>query len=328
MGQFVQRTGWVLGGLVAMTLAACDPPSLLTPGVTPAVSSADLTAPLTPPDAHYAAVPDNGFTVPAVPVDKVDPEMLRQEVAYPSSQPPGTIIIDPSTKHLYLVTQKGQALRYGIAVGRSGFGWSGEADITGRTNWPIWTPPPEMIVRRPELAKYSTGQPGGLENPLGARALYLKTNGVDYGYRIHGTPEWNSIGTNASSGCIRMINQDVIDLYQRAPDGTHVVVLTAAGAFPDKLSVPKPGPSVAGKPKPAVPKPAVSKAAVYKDAVSKDAVSKPAVSQPALPDPAVSQPALPDLAVTDPALPYPPVTDPVVTDPPVTDPAVTDPALH
>ena len=333
MGQFVQRTGWVLGGLVAMTLAACDPPSLLTPGVTPAVSSADLTAPLTPPDAHYAALPDNGFTVPAVPVDKVDPEMLRQEVAYPSSQPPGTIIIDPSSKHLYLITQKGQALRYGIAVGRSGFGWSGEADITGRTNWPIWTPPPEMIVRRPELAKYSTGQPGGLENPLGARALYLKTNGVDYGYRIHGTPEWNSIGTNASSGCIRMINQDVIDLYQRAPDGTHVVVLTEAGAFPDKLSVPKPGPSVAGKPKPAVSKAAVSKPALPDPAVSQPALPDPAVSQPALPDPALPNPALPNPPLPNPPLPNPPLPNPPLPNPPVTDPAVTDtavsdPALH
>lgn len=204
-------------------------------------------------DSHYAAVPDNGFTVPAVPVDEVPPEFLRQEVAYRTDQPTGTIIIDPSTKHLYLITGANRALRYGIAVGKAGFGWSGEADITGRTTWPLWTPPPEMIVRRPELEKYRGGQPGGLTNPLGARALYLKTNGVDYGYRIHGTPEWESIGHNASSGCIRMINQDVMDLYERVPDGTHVVVLTEDGQFPAKLSVPKPGPKVARKPKPPAP---------------------------------------------------------------------------
>lgn len=109
-----------------------------------------------------------------------------------------------------------------------------------------------MIGRRPELEKFrDVGQPGGLTNPLGARALYLKTNGVDYGYRIHGTPEWDSIGHNASSGCIRMINQDVMDLYSRVPDGTHVVVLTEDGQFPSKLSVPPPAPKVR-KPKPVV----------------------------------------------------------------------------
>ena len=245
---FVKNAGLAMCGvaLTALTaLTACDDPSLKMQGTKPA----GLTAALTPPETHYAALPDNGFNVPPVPVEKVDPEMLRQTVAYPTDQPPGTIIIDPSTKHLYLVTQKNQALRYGIAVGRTGFGWSGEADITGRTNWPTWTPPPEMIVRRPELQRFKDGEPGGLENPLGARALYLKTNGVDYGYRIHGTPEWDSIGHNASSGCIRMINQDVIDLYGRVPDGTHVVVLTEDGAFPNKLSVPKPGPKVARKPK-------------------------------------------------------------------------------
>ena len=112
----------------------------------------------------------------------------------------------------------------------------------------------EMIARHPELAKFEDGQPGGLTNPLGARALYLKTNGVDYGYRIHGTPEWNSIGSNASSGCIRMINQDVMDLYNRVPDGTHVVVLTDDGQFPTRLTVPViPTPK---KPKPVEPPPA------------------------------------------------------------------------
>lgn len=253
MGKF----GWVLCGVI-LALSGCDEAGVSMSNTSPVT--------ITPPETHYAALPDNGFTVPKVPVEKVDPEMLRQEVVYPTTQPVGTIIIDPSTKHLYLVTQKNRALRYGIAVGRSGFGWSGEADITGRTHWPMWTPPPEMIVRRPELAKFAHGEPGGLENPLGARALYLKTNGVDYGYRIHGTPEWDSIGHNASSGCIRMINQDVMDLYDRVPDGTHVVVLTEAGAFPEKLSVPKPGPKVAKKRK--VVEPVVADPVVLPDAAS------------------------------------------------------------
>ena len=209
------------------------------PAVTPAANT-----------AHYAAVVDQGLNVPAIPVAEVPAQYLRQEVVYNTDQPAGTIIIDPSTKHLYLVSGNNTALRYGIAVGRSGFGWSGEADIVGRTTWPKWIPPHEMIDRRPELEKYrDVGQPGGLGNPLGARALYLKTNGVDYGYRIHGTPEWESIGHNASSGCIRMLNQDVMDLYNRVPDGTRVVVLTEDGKFPTGLHVPPKAP--AKKPKPA-----------------------------------------------------------------------------
>jgi lipoprotein-anchoring transpeptidase ErfK/SrfK len=123
-------------------------------------------------------------------------------------------------------------------VGRAGFEWSGVANVVSRKPWPTWTPPPEMIARKPELAKWEKGQPGGPTNPLGARALYLKTNGVDYGYRIHGTPEWQSIGSNASSGCIRMINQDVIDLYNRVPDGAKVIVLTRDGKIPTGLTLP------------------------------------------------------------------------------------------
>ena len=210
-----------------VTMAAAPPP---VPAVIP-VDAADA--------GRYSAVPDEGYTVPAVPVAEIPPEFLRQTVDYPTTEPIGTIVIDPSTKHLYLVTAANQALQYGIAVGRAGYGWSGEANITSRTTWPKWIPPYEMIDRRPELEKFrDVGQPGGLTNPLGARALYLTTNGVDYGYRIHGTPEWESIGHNASSGCIRMINQDVMDLYSRVPDGTHVVVLNDDGSFPSKLTVP------------------------------------------------------------------------------------------
>jgi lipoprotein-anchoring transpeptidase ErfK/SrfK len=229
MDQFPGKGIW-LGLALLAALAGCDDPALTMASAPPLV--------LTPPAEHYAALPDHGRTIPQVPVDKVSADMIREEVPYPTDEPVGTIVIDPATKHLYLVTAKDRALRYGIAVGREGFGWSGEADITARTTWPKWTPPPEMIRRRPELARYADGQPGGLTNPLGARALYLTTNGQDYGYRIHGTPEWDSIGQNASSGCIRMINQDVIDLYQRVPNGTHVVVLTEDGQRPTTLSVP------------------------------------------------------------------------------------------
>ena len=243
--------GLITSAVLIMGLAGCQlDPALMT--------TAPVAEPVVPPAlndaAYYGPVADNGLNVPAVPVEQVPPAYQRQIVAYETDQPVGTIIIDPSTKHLYLVAAGKKAMRYGIAVGRAGFGWSGEADIVGRTTWPTWTPPQEMIARHPELAKFEDGQPGGLTNPLGARALYLKTNGVDYGYRIHGTPEWNSIGSNASSGCIRMINQDVMDLYNRVPDGTHVVVLTDDGQFPTRLTVPViPTPK---KPKPVEPPPA------------------------------------------------------------------------
>ena len=235
---------------MVLVLAGCQiDPALM--GAAPAAQSATPAA-LNDP-THYGPVFDNGLNVPAIPVERVPPAFQRQQVAYESDQPVGTIIIDPSTKHLYLITAPKKALRYGIAVGRAGFAWSGVADITGRTTWPKWTPPYEMIDRKPELERFrDVGQPGGLTNPLGARALYLTTNGVDYGYRIHGTPEWNSIGSNASSGCIRMINQDVMDLYNRVPDGTRVVVLTEDGQFPTRLNVP---------PVPAPKKPVVVKAA-------------------------------------------------------------------
>ena len=221
---------------LVVALAGCEIDPSLT-GTAQGVKT--VTAATMNDPTHYAAVVDAGLNVPAIPVEKVPLAYQRQLVAYETDQPVGTIIIDPSTKHLYLITSARKALRYGIAVGRSGFGWSGTADIVDRTTWPRWIPPYEMIDRDPKLEKFrDVGQDGGLTNPLGARALYLMTNGVDYGYRIHGTPEWSSIGSNASSGCIRMLNQDVMDLYNRVPDGTRVVVLTDDGQFPTRLSVP------------------------------------------------------------------------------------------
>lgn len=189
---------------------------------------------------HYIAHKDGPFTVPAVPLDKVPAQFHRQTVAFPTDEVPGTIIIDPTARFLHLVTGKNTAIRYGISVGRAGFEWSGVAIVAQRRPWPRWTPPPEMIERQPELAKWENGQPGGPTNPLGARALYLTSNGIDHGYRIHGTPDWRSIGRNASSGCIRMINHDVIDLYTRVPDGAKVIVLKRDGGMPARLTLPPP----------------------------------------------------------------------------------------
>ncbi len=241
-------TGRLIGvGLLALSVAGCVPgEGPVTMAQTPLVQEP------TAPDTIYVARQDGPYAIPALPVEEIPPEFRRQTVAFTTDQPPGTIIINPAAKQLHLVTGPNEAIRYGIAVGKEGFEWSGEAVVTGRKAWPNWTPPPEMIARKPDLAKWANGQPGGPDNPLGARALYLKTNGVDYGYRIHGTPEWRSIGRNASSGCIRMINQDVIDLYSRVPDGVKVVVLTRDGQMPTGLSLPPAAPKrVSAKPKPA-----------------------------------------------------------------------------
>ena len=146
------------------------------------------------------------------------PHLRRQTVDYPTSEPASTIIVDTANTYLYLVLGNGQAIRYGIGVGREGFTWSGRERVSRMAEWPNWHPPADMVARNPDLPDFV---PGGLDNPLGARALYL--GGTLY--RIHGTNEPSSIGTFASSGCIRMLNADVIDLYRRVSVGTQVLVL-------------------------------------------------------------------------------------------------------
>jgi lipoprotein-anchoring transpeptidase ErfK/SrfK len=147
-----------------------------------------------------------------------DPRYEKQLVDYDGKEGPGTIVVDTPNKFLYLVQADGKALRYGTGVGRPGFTWSGVKTISAKREWPDWTPPPEMLARRPDLPRHMVGGP---ENPLGARAMYLGTSL----YRIHGSNEPWTIGTNVSSGCIRMRNEDVIDLYGRVNVGTRVVVI-------------------------------------------------------------------------------------------------------
>ncbi len=148
----------------------------------------------------------------------IDPMYRRQEIGYAGPQGPGTVVIDTSNKFLYLVEGGGRALRYGIGVGRPGFLWAGSKTITRKAEWPDWTPPSEMLARRPDLPRHMEG---GMANPLGARAMYLGSSL----YRIHGTNEPNTIGTNVSSGCIRLLNEDVADLYARVRVGTRVIVM-------------------------------------------------------------------------------------------------------
>jgi lipoprotein-anchoring transpeptidase ErfK/SrfK len=148
----------------------------------------------------------------------MDPKFEKQEVEYHGSEAAGTIVIDTPNKFLYLVQGNGRALRYGVGVGRPGFAWAGVKTISAKREWPDWTPPSEMLARRPDLPRHMEGGP---ENPLGARAMYLGSSL----YRIHGSNEPWTIGTNVSSGCIRMRNEDVIDLYGRVNVGTRVIVL-------------------------------------------------------------------------------------------------------
>ena len=192
------------------------------------------TPPLPSAAEMYAAVSDDGFNVPAVPLYKVADRYRRQVVAIPSRIPdqPGVIVVDPQYRNLYFVQAGGTAIRYGIGVGRAGFAWSGEATIQRKEHWPTWTPPKEMVARDPAAAPYANGMKGGLDNPLGARAMYLFQGKRDTLYRIHGTNDPSSIGKAVSSGCIRMINQDVMDLYNRAPIGTKVIVLKPDTNFP------------------------------------------------------------------------------------------------
>jgi lipoprotein-anchoring transpeptidase ErfK/SrfK len=179
----------------------------------------------------YGPVAGEPFPVPAVRLSDVQPGYLRRAVSYPSNEPTGTIIVDPGNRFLYAVQGGGRAMRYGIGVGRQGFAWSGIATIRDKQEWPDWYPPKEMLQRQPELMRSMStlrsgiGMAGGPRNPLGARAMYLWQGNKDTLYRIHGTNEPWTIGRSVSSGCIRMLNQDVIDLYERTPLGAKVVVL-------------------------------------------------------------------------------------------------------
>ncbi|WP_265519692.1 L,D-transpeptidase [Nitratireductor luteus] len=183
----------------------------------------------------YAARPDEKFPIPAIPVDRIDPIYFRQLVDDPTGERPGTIVVDTANHFLYLTRENGKAMRYGVGLGRAGFEWSGRGVIQYKRAWPRWTPPDTMVARQPELEPYSIANGGmdpGPKNPLGARALYIFQNGVDTLYRIHGTPEWWTIGQSVSSGCVRMFNQDVIDLHDRVPNRTPILVTSLGPTRP------------------------------------------------------------------------------------------------
>ena len=175
----------------------------------------------------YGAMPDEKFPIPALDVSKIDPKYYRRTVRYDTKEAAGTIIIDPGKYYVYRIEGDGNATRYGANVGRSGFLWSGDAYVGRKAEWPVWTPPKEMIARQPEAGKYAGGMQPGLSNPLGARTLYLYQNGKYTLYTIYSTSIAQSIGTGVSSGCTGLLSQDMIQLYSQTPVGTKVVVLPA-----------------------------------------------------------------------------------------------------
>jgi lipoprotein-anchoring transpeptidase ErfK/SrfK len=176
----------------------------------------------------YDVLRDDGHTLPAIPVSRVDPRFLRQEVSYVTNEAPGTIVVDTRAHFLYLVQPGGKAMRYGVGLGKAGFSWQGRGVIQRKAKWPRWTPSEDMVSRQPDLRQFAASEGGaipGLNNPLGARALYIFKDGRDTLYRVHGTPDWQSVGKATSSGCVRMLNQDVIDLFDRVPSGTPISVI-------------------------------------------------------------------------------------------------------
>ena len=177
--------------------------------------------------ALYGPVDDKKFPIPASDISKVDPKYFRKRVQYDSKEAQGTIIVDPSNYYVYRIEGNGEATRYGANVGRQGFLWHGDAYVGRKAEWPTWTPPPEMIKRQPETAKYARGMPGGPDNPLGARTLYLYQNGRYTLYTIYASNDPETIGTNLTSGCTGLMTQDMIDLYDRTAVKTKVIVLPA-----------------------------------------------------------------------------------------------------
>ena len=170
------------------------------------------------------------FPIPEINPRQIKKQFRRQTVEFEGTEDPGTLVVDPDHRYLYHVLAYGYAKRYGVGVGRAGFAWQGSAKIGMKRRWPRWVPPREMVDRDERARQWVNGQPGGPENPLGARALYLYADGKDTLYRIHGTNEPSSIGKAMSSGCIRMLNQDVADLFDNVIVGTPVIVRPSHGA--------------------------------------------------------------------------------------------------
>ncbi|SIR09781.1 Lipoprotein-anchoring transpeptidase ErfK/SrfK [Rhizobium sp. RU33A] len=218
-------------GLVSIGLISCATTAPTIRPLAPHAFQPPAPEPSSSRLERYKALGNEPFPVPAVDTQRIGQQFLKQTIDYKTEHPLGTIVVDPKNRFLYLVKARGKAVRYGVGVGKAGFEFSGSAHIGFKRQWPRWTPTPDMLKRDPtRYRKWADGMDGSDKNPLGARALYLVKDGKDTLYRIHGTNEPWTIGTAASSGCIRMLNQDVIDLYNQVPQGSRVVVLGTEGA--------------------------------------------------------------------------------------------------
>lgn len=228
----------LLVGSAAVALAGCQASS--QPTVVQTVQPVPTTSGATIPERYrimYGPRPQERFPIPAVDLRQINPIYWRRIVPNTTGEGPGVVVVDTAQKFLFFTLEKGEAVRYGVGLGRAGFEWTGDATIPLKKAWPTWTPPSEMIDREPDLEKYRDGMEPGLSNPLGARALYLFEGPVDTLYRLHGTMEFYSIGRAVSSGCVRLLNQDVIDLYERVPLGTRVVVRPEYSPVPGQAGV-------------------------------------------------------------------------------------------
>jgi len=222
-GQFSRRAVLIGSGLSLAGCVAPPPGSGPTGAAMPFGGGYDYAS-------IYGEVDDNGVVIPALDLSTINPDVLRREVAFSGPYKPGTIVVRIAEKRLYFVQAGGRAIRYGVGVARAeALNFQGSAIVGRKAVWPHWAPTANMIRAVPKYAAYAGGMPGGIDNPLGARALYLYRGNQDSHFRLHGTTEPESIGTMVSSGCIRLINQDIIDLYNRAPVGTFVTVIQAGG---------------------------------------------------------------------------------------------------
>jgi len=293
---------------MALGLAACAP--------TPETTTPSVQQPVQVPEMYQARV-DTGpegepITIPAVRAAYLNDRNMRQMVPYNGTESPGTIVVDPYARVLYHVQPGGQAMRYGVAVGRAGLTFEGRATIARKASWPSWRPTDNMLRSEPQLyGQFAGGLPGGTQNPLGSRALYLYQGSVDTYYRIHGTLDPSSIGKATSAGCIRMFNQDVMDLFEEIPTGTDVIVRSQAESVrmegpmvetPEGYVVP--APTVVPEADPAMVASATATAAPL---TSVQATTLPA-TQPVM-DPYASMSAVPAASAVQPAM----VTDPFAT---------------
>ena len=235
---------------VALPLSACVseraeiPPTQLAALTPPGQVAGPEPFKIPPPPPYFPPGPERDREwLKLAPTASVDPAIARTEIDYPSKEKPGTIIVSTAERRLYYVLAGGRAIRYPVSVGKAGASWAGTANVDRKMEWPDWNPPKEMLVRKPELP---TRLQGGPLNPIGARSLFLAQNGKDTLFRIHGTNEPEKIGQSVSSGCIRMLNEDAMDLYNRVPIGTKVVVLSdpnEVAPAPATAEVPLPAPA-------------------------------------------------------------------------------------